>query len=87
MNVMTLQDQRHHTVQQYLESVMSKMDQNTFVDIGCSNGHLMRRLLNNHLFTRLIGIDTDLSTLEKATTVCFPSLIDERELQYFKGKD
>jgi hypothetical protein len=47
----------------------------------------MRRLLNNHLFTRLIGIDTDLTTLEKATTVCFPALFDEKELQYFKIKD
>jgi hypothetical protein len=43
--------------------------------------------LNNHLFTRLVGIDTDISALEKATTVCFPTLFDERELKYYKTKD
>lgn len=59
---LSLNDQRHGAVLAALRSSGAR----SVVDLGCSEGKFLRRLLDDRQFLRIVGLDVSLQTLQRA---------------------
>lgn len=59
---LSLNDQRHGTVLAALRSSGAR----SVLDLGCSEGKFLRRLLDERQFGRIVGVDVSLQTLQRA---------------------
>lgn len=79
-NALSLNEQRHGAV---LAAVRARGAQ-TVLDLGCSEGKLLRELLKEKQFTKIVGLDVSLRALESAEKRLKLDRLPEKQLERIK---